>query len=46
MTQAFSTWKRYDEDRKRLIRAELERIAGAQGLSRDTSEMVGRMLAD
>ncbi|EYD71256.1 aminopeptidase N [Limimaricola hongkongensis] len=46
MTQAFSTWKRYDEDRRGLIRAELERIAGTDGLSRDTSEMVGRMLAD
>ena len=46
MTQAFSTWKRYDEGRKALIRAELERIFETQGLSRDTSEMVGRMLAD
>ncbi|SDE52176.1 aminopeptidase N [Limimaricola pyoseonensis] len=46
MTQAFSTWKRYDETRQGLIRAELERIAGTEGLSRDTSEMVGRMLAD
>ncbi|MCP1166970.1 aminopeptidase N [Limimaricola litoreus] len=46
MTQAFSTWKRYDESRKRLIRAELERIFETEGLSRDTSEMVGRMLAD
>ena len=46
MTQAFSTWKRYDADRKTLIRAELERIASTEGLSRDTSEMIGRMLAD
>ena len=45
MSSAFSTWTRYDEDRQALIRAELERIAGRDGLSRDLGEMVGRMLA-
>ncbi|PQV57555.1 aminopeptidase N [Defluviimonas denitrificans] len=44
MTTAFETWARYDADRQALIRAELERIAGQPGLSRNTGEMVGRIL--
>ncbi|MDI3336259.1 aminopeptidase N [Defluviimonas aestuarii] len=45
MSTAFETWTRYDGNRKALIRAELERIAAAPDLSRDTSEMVTRILA-
>jgi aminopeptidase N len=44
MCTAFETWKRYDADRQALIRAELERILGTDGLSRDTTEMVARIL--
>ena len=44
MTSAFSTWKRYDADRQDLIRGALEKIAAKPGLSRDTGEMVGRLL--
>ncbi|MCX7645849.1 MAG: aminopeptidase N [Rhodobacteraceae bacterium] len=44
MTTAFETWPRYDADRKALIRAELARIAAAPDLSRDTGEMVARLL--
>jgi len=44
MCTAFETWHRYDADRQALIRGELERIAAAPGLSRDTAEMVGRIL--
>jgi aminopeptidase N len=44
MCTAFETWHRYDADRQDLIRGELERIAGTPGLSRDTTEMVGRIL--
>ncbi|MEX5599663.1 aminopeptidase N [Pseudophaeobacter sp. C1-32P7] len=44
MCAAFQTWKRYDADRQALIRTELERIAGTEGLSRDTTEMVTRIL--
>ncbi len=44
MSTAFETWARYDADRRALIRAELERIAAAPGLSRDTFEMVTRIL--
>jgi aminopeptidase N len=41
----FETWSRFDPTRQKLIRAELARIAAAPGLSRDTGEMVTRMLA-
>ncbi|MEM7438201.1 MAG: aminopeptidase N [Pseudomonadota bacterium] len=44
MAGAFETWRRYDEDRQQLIRAQLERIAGTDGLSKDTGEIVGKML--
>jgi aminopeptidase N len=42
---AFETWSRYDPGRQTLMRAQLERIAGAEGLSKDLGDMVGRMLA-
>ena len=45
MSTAFETWTRYDESRKALIRAELDRIAATEGLSRDTLEMVTRIRA-
>jgi len=44
MTTAFETWRRYDEGRQAKMRAALARIAGTTNLSRDTAEMVGRML--
>ena len=44
MCAAFQTWKRYGADRQSLIRAQLTRIAGTEGLSRDTNEMVTRIL--
>ena len=44
MSTAFETWRRYDEDRQQMIRAELERIAALDGLSENTGEMVGRIL--
>ncbi|WP_116131128.1 aminopeptidase N [Tropicimonas sp. IMCC34043] len=44
MTTAFETWRRYDADRQALIGETLERIAATPGLSRDTAEMVGRIL--
>ncbi|WP_095589961.1 aminopeptidase N [Actibacterium ureilyticum] len=44
MSTAFETWRRYDADRQEMIRAALRRIADTKGLSRDMSEMVGRML--
>jgi aminopeptidase N len=44
MSTAFETWPRYDADRQGMIRAELGRILAAPDLSRDLSEMAGRML--
>ena len=44
MCGAFQTWKRYDADRQSLIRAQLCRIAEIPNLSRDTTEMVSRIL--
>ena len=45
MSTAFETWRLFDVDRQALIEEQLRRIAGADGLSRDLTEMVGRMMA-
>ncbi|MEI4231798.1 aminopeptidase N [Roseovarius sp. D22-M7] len=44
MCTAFETWRRYDAQRQSLIKAELERIRATAGLSRDTGEMVARII--
>ncbi|MEM6656655.1 MAG: aminopeptidase N [Pseudomonadota bacterium] len=44
MCTAFQSWTRYDAERKDLIRTQLSRIAAAPNLSRDTAEMVSRIL--
>ncbi|WP_377189942.1 aminopeptidase N [Ruegeria meonggei] len=44
MCSAFQIWKRYDADRQDLIRAQLNRILETPNLSRDTTEMVSRIL--
>jgi aminopeptidase N len=44
LSTGFETWRRYDADRQGLIREQLARIAGHDGLSRDLGEMVQRML--
>jgi aminopeptidase N len=46
MCAAFETWTRYDSTRQRHARAALERILAAPHLSRDTTEMVSRILGD
>ncbi|MDF1669123.1 MAG: aminopeptidase N [Roseovarius sp.] len=45
MCTAFETWRRYDADRQTLMKAALERILATPNLSRDTTEMVSRILA-
>nr|WP_111301845.1 aminopeptidase N [Paracoccus saliphilus] len=45
MSTAFETWPRYDGGRRTHARAALERIASLEGLSRNTREMVSRMIA-
>ena len=44
MSTAFESWPRYDADRQAMMRAALQKITAAPGLSRDLSEMAGRML--
>lgn len=45
MSTVFETWRRYDAGRQQAIRAALTRIGDTPGLSRDTGEMVQRILA-
>ena len=45
MCSAFETWPRYDAGRRDKARAALQRIAAMPGLSRNTAEMVTRILA-
>ncbi|WP_052650183.1 aminopeptidase N [Paracoccus sp. PAMC 22219] len=45
MSTAFETWPRYDAARRGHARNALERIASLAGLSRNTREMVSRMIA-
>ena len=45
LVAAFNQWRRYDESRRRLMKAELERIQMQPGLSRDVGEIVNRSLA-
>lgn len=44
MSTAFESWPRYDADRQAMMRAALQKIVAAPVLSRDLSEMAGRML--
>ena len=43
---AFGQWRRLTADRSRLMKAELRRLAGTDGLSRDCAEIVGKALGD
>ncbi|WP_374369626.1 aminopeptidase N [Tabrizicola sp.] len=45
VSTAFETWPRYDATRRRLARAELDRMLAAPGLSGDLREMLERMRA-
>ncbi len=45
MATVFETWKRYDADRKDLIHGQLDRILSTENLSRDMTEIVGRIKA-
>jgi aminopeptidase N len=42
---AFETWRRYDEGRRTLMRAQLDRIAATEGLSKDLRDIVTRLTA-
>ncbi|MDO5612206.1 MAG: aminopeptidase N [Paracoccus sp. (in: a-proteobacteria)] len=45
ISAVFDTWHRYDPDRRARARAALNRIAALPGLSRNSSEMVTRIIA-
>jgi aminopeptidase N len=44
LASSFSQWKRYDEQRQELMKAELTRIKNTVNLSKDTFEVVTRCL--
>jgi len=44
MCGVFETWKRYDKKRQTLMTTQLRRIQTTKGLSKDASEIVGKIL--
>src|SRR5947209_3859894 len=46
LVQPLGQWRRYDAARQGLMRAQLDRILAAPGLSRNTYEMVSKSLAE
>ncbi len=44
LATSLGTWRLFDADRQAKMRTELEQLAALPGLSRDTSEIVGRLL--
>jgi aminopeptidase N len=44
LAATLGSWRMFDSGRQALIRGELERLAALPGLSRDTGEIVGRLL--
>ncbi|HUI68504.1 MAG TPA: aminopeptidase N [Nitrospirota bacterium] len=44
LVSAFTLWKRYDEKRRALMKAQLERILKTPGLSKDVYEIVSKSL--
>jgi aminopeptidase N len=45
LLSALGRWRRYDESRQALMRAELERVLATPGLSRDSYEIASKSLA-
>ena len=44
LVTSFNSWKRFDVARQGLMKAELERIVGTEGLSKDVFEIVSKAL--
>lgn len=44
VASAFTTYRQYDAPRQALMRAQLQRIAGAEGLSENVYEIVSKSL--
>ena len=45
LVSAFNPWRKYDPDRQALMKARIEEILGAPGLSRGVYEIASRALA-
>ena len=46
MCGGFETWRRYDQNRQSLMRREVSRIAALENLSKDSAEIIGKILGD
>ena len=44
MCSAFETWKRYDPKRQKLIESQINRVLGTGSVSKDTTEMLTRLI--
>jgi aminopeptidase N len=44
MCSAFETWTRYDPIRQNLIKSQINKILGAKSISKDTREMLSRLI--
>ena len=44
LTSSFSTFRRFDETRQGLMRAQLERLLATEGLSKDAFEVASRSI--
>jgi aminopeptidase N len=44
LLRGMARWRRYDPARQALMRAQLERVAGTQGLSKDVYEIASKSL--
>jgi aminopeptidase N len=44
MCSAFETWKRYDPKRQSLIKSQINKILDAKSVSKDTREMLSRLI--
>ena len=44
MCSAFETWKRYDPNRQKLIKSQINRVLEAKSISKDTREMLSRLI--
>jgi len=44
MCGLFETWRRYDDNRQDLMKAQLQRIANTPNLSKDSAEITGKIL--
>jgi len=44
MTRSFERWRRFDDGRQQLMKAELQAIGALPGLSGETSEVITKAL--